>query len=363
MQGPRNPTEVEFPKIVSFLDKSLREGLNWSISSEYPTAITPANLSNMHIITENEALVSHAVCKPLVIKSPTLIYKVAAIGSVVTAEEFRGQGHSTKVLESCLASAQKQNCDIAILWTDKYDFYRRLGFELAGTEISVVFENEFEAPLKNITFLTSTKVAPEAILRLYNQHTVGSVRMGEDLRKFLNIPNTVLHTAWGDNNTLLAYAVEGKGADLQGYVHEWGGSVEAILSLLSHVRKTKGKPFTMIIPRHSINLLGRLRKMPVVTSEGFLGMIKLVDHEKFFAKVKKAAASVGLGNLILEKSGDGFTIGVGEAAAYIPSEQDMVRVLFGPFEVQDCTYVPEQLAKTLSNVFPMNLWIWGWDSI
>ena len=250
MDGPRAPLETELPQILKFLNDSLRPETGWSIAAEYPTALGRANIHNIRIITEQDRVLSHAVMKPLVMKTPLLIYKAAAIGSVVTAQDHQGQGLSTQILEACLAEARSQDCDFAILWSNLFDFYRRLNFELAGYEESIILEQEFEAPVPNLRYMTGSQVAPEAILRLYTQHTVGSARTAEDIRKFLQIPKSLVHTAWDQKGQLVAYAVEGKGADLTDYVHEWGGGVSAILSLLANLRKTKARPFTIILPNH-----------------------------------------------------------------------------------------------------------------
>ncbi|HRO67236.1 MAG TPA: GNAT family N-acetyltransferase, partial [Pseudobdellovibrionaceae bacterium] len=187
MEGPRSPAELELPRVIDFLNSSLREGVSWSISAEYPTALTTSNLHNMRIITEDEKIVSHAVLKPLVVKSPSVIFKVGAIGSVVTDPGHRNQGLSTQILNDCTAEAAKQQCDVAVLWTDKYDFYRRLGFELSGTEISLMIDGDFQASSATpLRFSDENRIAAEAIQRLYNQHTVGSVRSLEEIRRFLS---------------------------------------------------------------------------------------------------------------------------------------------------------------------------------
>ncbi len=90
--------------------------------------------------------------------------------------------------------------------------------------------------------MNSVKVDPEAILRLYSQHTTGSVRTVEDIRKFLTIPNTRVFTAWDEKNVLQAYAVEGKGADLEGYIHEWGGGVSKLLPLIKFALQERKRP-------------------------------------------------------------------------------------------------------------------------
>ncbi|MBX2995029.1 MAG: GNAT family N-acetyltransferase [Bdellovibrionaceae bacterium] len=361
MEGPRAPREAELPDLLKFLDKALRPDQQWSIQNEYPTALGKQNINNIRIITENDRFLSHAVMKPLIIKTPLMIYKAAAIGSVVTDQDHRGQGLSSQILDSCLVEAQAQDCDFAILWTNLYDFYRKIGFELAGFEESVVFEKEFAVPAHDLIFKTGSQVSSEAILRLYTKHAVGTARNAEEVRKFLQIPKSQVHTAWDKSGQLVAYAVEGKGADLTDYVHEWGGSVSALLALMSHLRKTKARPFTMILPNHSVNLLVQLQKLPVTINQGYLGMIKILKPEAFFAKIQKAARTLGISDLTLETVGDGsFRVGFAGDLRTLPSERDLVRFIFGPGD--DLGFLPSSAQKS-ERIFPLPLWFWGWDSI
>jgi predicted N-acetyltransferase YhbS len=363
MDGPRCPVESEWPQVLTFLNQSLRSTSEWSIASEYPTALTPNNLHNMRIITENDRVLSHAVLKPLVVKSPHVIFKVGAIGSVVTEESHRNQGLSTRVIEDCIAQATKQNCDIAILWTDLYDFYRKMGFELAGTEVSVVIEEEFQAPDPTLRLSKDPKVAAQAIHRLYSTHTVNSVRTVEETRKFLNIPQTQVYTAWDSGGQLAAYAIEGKGIDLGGYIHEWGGSVSAIVSLLSYIRREKQTPITIIVPKHSQNLLQRLREKPVTYNQGFLGMIKILNFDQLASKLKRAFRAEGISDIVLEKQGDNYVFGFTGDLAVVQGDTNMTHLLFGPVDYAALGIFKPESCEKLTKILPLNLWIWGWDSI
>lgn len=363
MEGPRSPQENELPLVLDFLNKKLRHEAAWSIAAEYPTAFSSNNLHNMHIIADEGAVLSHAVMKPLIIKSPHVIFKVGAIGSVVTDEAYRGQGLSTQLIENCLKSATEQSCDIAILWTDLFDFYRRMGFELAGSEISFVIEENFEVANSNLRFSNDAKVAPDAIYRLYSAHTVNSVRTVEETRKFLSIPQTKVYTAWEANGQLAAYAIEGKGIDLGGYIHEWGGSVTKLMALLSYVRAQKNEPITVICPRHAQNLIQALQKHDVTMNQGFLGMIKLVNFDQLSAKIKRAFRAEGVADIVLEKHPQHFLFGVGQDLFTINNETDMVRLLFGPVDYRALSMFKEETIQKLEKVLPLNLWIWGWDSI
>jgi len=363
MDGPRAPLESEFGDVVRFFSEQLRPDNAWSIADEYPLAIHPQNLFNLRIIKDNDRYLSGAVVKNYVIRTHAGLFKVAAIGSVVTHPSHRNQGLSTAILESSLQAAQQQNCDFAILWTDLYDYYRKIGFELAGTEVSLCVENEFSAPTQNLKIVESAKVAPEAILKLYAQHTCGALRTAADIRRFLTIPNMRIYTAWDHSNQITAYAVEGKGADLTGYIHEWGGSVPALMHLLSHIRKTQARPITIISPAHSQNLVRSLEAVGARRNDGVLGMIKLINVPSLITKVKRYARSLGLDELALEV-GDGlYYFGQGDQIFQTDREADLIRLFFGPQMASQIHKFDPKTTKVLESIFPIPLWIWGWDSV
>lgn len=363
MEGPRSPLENEFPRVLEFLDKNLRNQAKWSIAAEYPTAFSPNNLHNIKIISDNSEVLSHAVLKPLIVKTPHVIFKAGAIGSVVTADAHQGHGYSSTILQNCLTSASEQSCDIAILWTDLFDFYRKFGFELAGSEVSFVIENEFEAPQEGLRFSSTMKVAPEAIHRLYNLHTVGTVRTAEEIRKFLTIPQTTIYSAWDSSGQLAAYAIEGKGIDLTGYIHEWGGSTSKLMALFSYIRQQKQSPYTIITPHHSKNLIQALSQITTVINHGFLGMIKITNFANLSGKMNRAFRSEGIADFVLQKTDEGYLFGVNSEVIVLKNESALTQILFGPINYQNLNVFSEDAVKKLHKILPLKFWIWGWDSI
>lgn len=362
MEGPRQPLESEWPKLMQFLTSSLRPEHTWSIDTEYPTALTPQNRHNVRVMTHNDQFISHSVVKPMIIKSPRIIYKAAGIGSVVTHENYRNQGLSQKILQECLTVAEQQKCDFAILWTNLHDFYRKIGFELGGTEISSAIQNEFPAPVTGLRYSSEKNVSAEAINRLYSHHMVGTVRTPEEVKQYLKIPQTNLFTAWKADGTLAAYAVEGKGADLHNYIHEWGGNVPELLSLLSHIRKTKNQTITIITPLHAHNLNNQLKTI-ATQFDGFLGMIKLIDEEGFFGKIKRAFRAEGISDFVLERRGNGYLFGLGTDLLIVNHQEDMIRLLFGPVDFKVLDFQNPKSPEIIAKILPLPLWIWGWDSV
>lgn len=364
MEGPRPLFEHEFGDLVRFLSTHLRPGRQWTIADEYPLVLNDANLHNVRVIRDQNDFLSAAVMKPLIIKSPVGVFKVAAIGSVVTNPANRNQGFSRQVLDDCIEVSRQHGCDFAILWTNLYDFYRKLGFELAGTEVSLEIPTGFSCDqVPGLRFMESAKVDPEALLRLYSQHTTGSVRTVDEVRRLLQIPNSRVYTAWDENNRLQAYAIEGKGADLEGYVHEWGGGVSKLLPLLKYAVDQRKQPLTLIAPAHSQNLIRQLASVGARQHEGVLGMIKLLNPPAFLTKIKKYVRAMGVEDLVLEARDGRYYLGYKQEIFSTDAESDLVRLVFGPLKASQLHGFDAETAAAFEKLFPINMWIWGWDSV
>ncbi|MCC6276750.1 MAG: GNAT family N-acetyltransferase [Oligoflexia bacterium] len=363
MEGPRAPTNQEYNELLNFLNGSLRTQSGWSISDEYPTALTPANIHNLRIIKEQDQILSHAAIRPVIIKTRIGLFKVGCIGSVITRETHRNLGLSQQVMNECLKTIKDQGCDIAILWSDLYDFYSRLGFQLAGTEVSLLLDKEFPGP-KGFRITEGNRIDPQALHRVYSQHTVSSVRTLQDFEKYLKIPNSRVYTAWNAQNQLVGYAIEGKGADLQGYIHEWGGHIESLTALFSYIRTHTGKPVTVIAPQHAYSLIKRMESFGAQKVNGHLGMIKITNPASVFSKIGRSARQEwGVNQFVLEQRGNDYFFGIGDQLFKTDREADIVRLIFGPekpSQIHDCG---PQVNAALDKILPVDMWIWGWDSV
>ncbi len=363
MEGPRPPFESEYSKVVEFVSNSLRPHQNWSISDEYPTAFNLANLNNIRVMFHEKEVVSHALIKPLVIKTPLILLKVAGIGSVVTATSHRQQGLSRQIIDDCLKSAENQGCDIALLWTEIPDFYRKFQFELAGTENHSLIDRELPTSRKDLKFLTSSQIAPEAIYNLYQKHQITTLRSIDEVKRFLKIPNSNIHTAWDANHRLAAYAVEGKGSDLKGYIHEWGGNLPELFALLNYVRTSTQSNPRLITPAHSRNLNRQLKSCGITHQENFLGMIKILRPDLLCAKIKKASRDLGISDFIFEKQNNDFYIGRPGHIFKTDSIIDITKLIFGPWTPNQIHPFDDASLEILNRLFPIDIWLWGWDSI
>ncbi|HEX4924366.1 MAG TPA: GNAT family N-acetyltransferase, partial [Bdellovibrionales bacterium] len=65
----------------------------------------------------------------------------------------------------------------------------------------------------------------------------------------------------------------------------------------------------------------------------------------------------------LEQRGNKFYFGVGKNIFCTDSEQDIVKLLFGPLSPSEIHKFDPATAETLNRVLPVPMWIWGWDSV
>lgn len=363
MNAPRAPRADELSKVIDFLNHELRAKEGWSIANEYPMAFDTNNLQNIRIIEENGQIISHAVIKNLLVRTPIAIFRVSAIGSVVTHPQFRNQGLSQQILKDCLRVSLEQGADIAILWTDFYEFYRKFGFELAGSEKALIFHSPIEIPSLGLKYLQSHQVHPDSLLRLYSQHSVGTLRTTNDISHYLSIPQSHLYTAWNANNELQAYAVEGRGADLSNYIHEWGGSVSALLALVNEIRKSKNVALTLITPSHCTNLIRQAKEKGAFINEGYLGMIKIINSKNLFFKIRRFARYIGQEDFLLEHTGHEYIVGHSGHIFRTTSEKDMTQLIFGPRKASQLNRFDIETIQVFEKIFPIPMWIWGWDSV
>ncbi len=365
MQKPRAPEAHELNQVYEFINQN-RNTDGWSVSDEYPLAFEPKNAHNIRIITdEDKKIISHAVVKPTIVKTPYALYNVAIIGSVMTDPRFRQQGLSSHLIENCIDHAKSLQCDFAVLWTDLFDFYKNFQFELAGTELSLIINETFNPQDRrdDLKILNTKQIDPQALLRLYNLHSVTSHRSIDDIKKYLQIPNSRVYTAWNKKNQMEAYAIEGKGIDLQGYVHEWGGNTSALIELFIAAREQQKKELIVITPPHCKNLIRKCLAGGAQSYEGILGMIKLIDKHALVRKVQKTARRMGLNDFAIEMHENTLYFGTSEGVYKTESEADIIHLLFGPQKPSEMHAFSAQTLEKLNKLLPLPLWFWGWDSI
>jgi predicted N-acetyltransferase YhbS len=159
---------------------------------------------------------------------------VAGIGSVVTCVEARGQGVSRRLQEAVGERLVRQEVPLAVLWTERPEYYAGRGFRAAGCEYHVDLANaRFAPPPSWLRIVPYTADRADTVASIYADHPYRTLRGAGDAERLYGMPGTRGLLAVDGDGIVLAHAFCGKGADFPGYVTEWGGEREAVLALLA----------------------------------------------------------------------------------------------------------------------------------
>jgi GNAT superfamily N-acetyltransferase len=157
--------------------------------------------------------------------------KVGLVGGVATDPEYQGKGLASRLISSILVHAQSRGVQTLILWGSQHELYRRHGFELSGVQARTPLSN---LVLAGETVDFNTGYRPE-IFESRRGHSCGLDLATEDHLWFSRHRN-VLWCWTGEPGHVTAYAAIGRGIDLPGMIHEWGGSPEALRGLLRAIQ-------------------------------------------------------------------------------------------------------------------------------
>ncbi len=238
---------------------------------------------------------------------------VALLGAVATDPAFRGKGYASLVVEQAVQWAERSGAILVLLWGSEHAMYRRLSFELCGAQALVPLE------LSNSQGATINTGWVPALWDVILQYRQGGVILDANDRHWFEAHRNVEWFWVGEKDRPLAYAALGRGIDMSGIVHEWGGEPEALQGLLQ------------ALPSHrkGLRLLGspaRLREIGFqVNHEEFLCLARVLNREALFQACKGGANPAQ----------------IRDAAAV-----DLPRMFFGPS----------------SNSSAAPFWVWGLDA-
>ena len=92
-------------------------------------------------------------------------------------------------------------------------------------------------------------------------------------------------------------------------------------------------------------------------------MIKILRPDLLCAKIKKAARDLGIDDLIFERQAGQFYIGKPGHVFKTDSLVDLTKLIFGPWRPSDIHHFDADSLAVLNRIFPIQMWMWGWDSV
>jgi GNAT superfamily N-acetyltransferase len=155
--------------------------------------------------------------------------QVALLGSVVTHPERRGRGHASSVLTTALTACDRE-AEHVLLWAENPRLYANHGFQPGPEEPCLLLARR---PRPDLTGVRPARLDDlQALHALHEAKPQRIRRTPAAMATLLSTPG-LLTLVLEDQGTIQAYACCGKGADLQGFWHEVGGTDAAVAHLLA----------------------------------------------------------------------------------------------------------------------------------
>lgn len=368
----KNPDSKELTDLISLISKAfLYKEDEGDVARDFPQLYDAKNSKHLWVAKDAQTIVAHAGFYPAEMKVEGIALPVAGIGGVFSSPEVRGQGIGAQLVEKCAEEAKKGGAALAFLWSDKHEYYEKLGFHLIGRQWTIHFSPEQKAQLEargeksgckksqlRFSLGDLSKEFLEQSYQLQAQMPLGIARSPEEHAKYLSSGACDLFAVWVGRQ-LLAYFVMGKGKDLQNYVHEWAGDEAGLHHLAAHLLESFQHGFFLISPQFmpdEVNWLYALDELGIKMVPEKMGLVKLLHPEKVIRLMSEYLKRMGIDPalFVISKSEKGYKVIWKTTTELDFNEENFLKFLFGP----EMPAHPE-----LKGFLPIRLWYWGMDSV
>lgn len=284
-----------------------------SFAIDFHQLIKDSNLENCHLLlNDNRELIAHIGVRPVTLHYNDANINVLLLGGIFTKKEFQGQGQFKKLYEY-ICKLYKDKYSMIILWSDKNDFYQKLGFRQFGLtsvigEKTVTEEEIIKRGYQKDNIARYSDSQLSQLNELYNQsykNTISIKRTLNDWRDIKQISSMKLFRN-KDNNEYLFFE---KGQDLKGIIHE--------VSFSSNKKELKKfKPLQLLNPS-------------TLDEDSFfihLAWGKIINEDifsKFIHKLSKGSIEIKRDELKIE------------TRPYQIDQNEILTILFGPGKAQE----------------------------
>lgn len=291
---------------------------------------------------QDRKLIATTGVRIALLKAPRFSLPIALIGAVTVEESHRQQGLATQIVTLALEWAKQSGAAMAVLWGSEHSLYGRLGFELCGRQQQVSLS---ELDLGSTSSEKTHRDWTPALFKCLQQREMGLFLEPIDL-KWVEAHRNVEWFWTGSKDQPTAFAAYGRGIDLQGMVHEWGGKKEELFRLLEEIRELYPQA-SLLGPPDLIQELQLNSKSAPPTE--CMGLIRILNPSKIFSAYRNeplaADEDAASGNWKIR------TLGTSEM---IMTPAQLARFFFGPSELIGNKQPPHS---------PFPLWIWGLDAV
>jgi hypothetical protein len=182
------------------------------------------------------------------------------------------------VIRALLEDLTRSGNALAILWADVPEFYERLGFVLAGRESLFVCQRGPVRASRHLRVRPATADDLGAIIRIHDAELCRVRRDEAAWGRLFEMPRTHFYVLQR-RGEVIAYGVVGKGHDLRGCLHEWGGDETLLPTLVSAIAAHRREPQLVVMcPPWKSQAVRAMSFHGLAPSHGALGMLKVLDR-------------------------------------------------------------------------------------
>ncbi len=348
---------------LRLMQRVLRDGE--ALAPEYPLVFGAGAPGRVAVLREHGATRSACALLPRELVFPGGELRVGLIGSVSTETSHRGRGLASRTLDAAEGALRDQGCLAALLWADDGAFYVRRGYGPVGNEVVLPLEPELESllPLPGGVRPADPRSDATAVHALYLRHARRVRRSLAETAASLAVPGmrTLVRVHRGK---LVAYACEGRGRDLQGVVHEWGGAVEDVAACLRAILSARlgldpRAGVFLLAPHAHGELVRRLARLGAAPIGGILAQGKLLDPDGALERIAGHARA----RLDLERvSAERWSLARGNRRIELGLEE-LRALLLAPRASRAAVHDLEQRLDVAFPGLPLAPFVWGLDSI
>lgn len=243
------------------------------LASEYPLVFDEGGAGRTLTLRDGERTLSACAVLERELIHPGGRTRVGFIGSVSTHPDARGAGLATQLLCRAEEELSAAGCEHAMLWADDSAFYARRGYALDGEETDFLVDRVQGDLLEEGLRVRPAEKGDEGKLHeLYTWHGARVERTFEETTRLLSCPGMrVLLSLRGSE--VIAYVCFGRGGDLSGVAHEWGGEPVGVLACLDELL-VRREPIFVMAPGDPGPLGDLLDSCGAIRAQGRLGMTK-----------------------------------------------------------------------------------------
>lgn len=203
---------------------------NYAIEHTWPQLYRSDGDGEFLGLFEDDVMLSHVAWRAVTLVGSERPMRAALLGSVATAPAARGRGHASRLMRQAVEDCRRAGLERILLWAERPELYARTGFRNGEAENCLLLARR---PRRDDARVRLATVADHARLgALHQQKPLRVDRSPREMSALLTTPG-LFTTVLCAGEHILAYACCGKGADLQGWWHELGGSDADVATLVT----------------------------------------------------------------------------------------------------------------------------------